>query len=374
MKILLINWQDPANPHAGGAEIHLRETFSRVGAVGHEITWLASGWADAPARAADDATGFEIHRTGSRYTFGPASITYYRRHLARRGFDVIVEALNKVPVYAPLWARSPVVLLVHHLFGTTAFREASAPLAALTWLQERPIPRVYRDTPVQAISESTREDLVARGMRAERIEVIHPGVDLEYFSPPASPTRAERPTFLYLGRLKRYKRVDLIIRAVAALKSGGVAARLVVAGRGDDEDRLRRLADQLGIEDTIEFAGFVTEDEKRDLFRQAWANVFVSPKEGWGITNLEAAACGTATIASDSPGLRESVMDGRTGFLVPHGDVSALAGAMRRFVDDRDLTGRLGANALEFAKEFSWRVAAERTAAHLESTILDSPR
>lgn len=366
MRILLINWQDPANPHAGGAEIHLHEVFSRIAEAGHEVTWLVSGWPGAARLSRDAATGFEIHRVASRYTFGPSSVAWYRRHLANRGFDVVVEALNKVPVYAPLWARRPVALLVHHLFGTTAFREASFPLAALTWLQERPIPRVYREVPIQAISKSTKEDLVARGLRDAQIEVIHPGVDLGFFTPADSPMRAELPTFLYLGRLKRYKCVDVIVRAMKSLRSEGIAARLVIAGRGDDESRLRALSDSLGVADIVDFAGFVSETEKRDLFRRVWANVFTSPKEGWGITNLEAAACGTPTIASDSPGLRESVVDGDTGYLVPHGDVLALAAAMRRLAVDRPLTERLGAGALRFANGFTWEHAATRTVTHLE--------
>ncbi len=367
MKILLINWQDPANPHAGGAEIHLDEIFSRIVAAGHEVTWLASGWSGAAARGT--VRGFDLHRTGSRYTFGPASVLYHRRHLAGRPFDVVVEALNKVPLYAPLWSHAPVVLLVHHLFGTTAFREASPPLAALTWLQERPIAGVYRRSRVQAISHSTKADLVDRGLDPGNVEVIHPGVDLGFFQPATSPTRAELPTFLYLGRLRRYKCVDLIVRAIARLAEEGTAARLVIAGKGDDEARLRDLTASLGVGGLVEFAGFVSEEGKRELFRKAWANIFVSPKEGWGITNLEAAACGTPTIASDSPGLRESVIDQETGYLVPHGNVAALAGAMRKLATDLPGVERLGERAIGFASGFTWDLAAGRTLDHLAISV-----
>ena len=70
----------------------------------------------------------------------------------------------------------------------------------------------------------------------------------------------------------------------------------------------------------MRFHGFVSEEEKLALLRRTWANLFPSPKEGWGITVMEAAACGTPSLASDSPGLRDSVRDGETGYLVPHGD------------------------------------------------------
>lgn len=367
MNILLINWQDPENPRAGGAEVHLHEIFRRIRAYGHRVTWLASGWPGAPREAEID--GIPIHRTGSRYTFGLSVVPRYRRGLSGQPFDVVVEALNKVPVYSPLWAGVPVVLLVHHLFGTTAFREASVPLAALTWLQERPLGRVYRGRPVQAISRSTAADLVDRGLRESDITVIHPGVDLDFFRPAASPTRSISPTFLYLGRLQRYKRIDLIVRAFAGVLSALPAARLVLAGAGTYEGRLRELARSLGLAEQVIFEGYVSEERKRELFRSAWANVFVSPKEGWGITNLEAAACGTLTIASDSPGLRESVVNGRTGFLVPHGDVEALSLTMRRVGSDPGLVETLGAEAREFAAGFTWENAARATERHLMASL-----
>lgn len=366
MRILLINWQDRLNPNAGGAETHLHQIFARLARRGHHVTLLASGWSGAETRAAVD--GIEVHRAGSRYTFSVAAPRYHREHLRNEAFDVAVEALNKVPVFSPRWVAAPVALVVHHLFGTTAFREASPLVAALTWLLERPLPRVYRHVPVHAISRSTAADLVSRGFRREAIEVIHPGIDLGFFSPGTPADRLPEPTFLYLGRLKRYKGVDLVIRALARLVDEGVPARLVIAGKGEWAEHLRALAGRLGVGGRVEFPGFVTEERKRELLRSAWANVFTSPKEGWGITNLEAAACGTATIASDSPGLRESVVDGVTGSLVPHGDVAALTAALKRAATDPGWVERTGAAAREFSLTFTWDRASDETERHLERT------
>ncbi len=117
--------------------------------------------------------------------------------------------------------------------------------------------------------------------------------------------------------------------------------------------------------DRVTFHGFVTEAQKRDLMRRAWATVQASPKEGWGITNMEAAACGTPTVASDSPGLRESVVHGETGFLYPHGDLEALTELMRRLAASRAEVERLGAGAFAFAQRFTWDRAADLTEAHL---------
>ncbi len=361
MNLLVLNWQDRLNPQAGGAETHLHEIFGRLAGRGHQVTLLVSGWAGAAAR--DDVDGMEVHRAGGRYTFSLAAPAYYRARLRTRTFDVIVEDLNKVPLLSPLWAEPPVALLAHHLFGITAFQEASPPLAAATWLLERPLGRVYRSVPTMAVSRSTAHDLGERGLPEERIAVIPNGVDLDRFTPAAE--RFDAPTLLYLGRLKRYKRVDLPIRAVAALRSEGVDVRLIVAGTGDAAEPLRALVRELGVGDAVEFRGFVSEEEKRELFRRAWVHVLTSPKEGWGITNLEAAACGTPTIASDSPGLRDSVVDGETGFLVPHGDVARLADRIRLLIGDEALRERLGREARQFAQRFTWEGAATDTESFL---------
>lgn len=367
MRILLLNWQDRLNPQAGGAETHLHEIFGRLARRGHSVTLLASGWEGAAPR--DRLDGIEVHRSGSRYSFSTAAPRYYRQHLAAAGYDVVVDALNKVPLFSPLWAREPVVLLVHHLFGRTAFQEAPLPVAAMTWLLERPLARAYRGVPVQAISRSTADDLVARGLRREMIEVIYPGIDLGFFTPDAAVPRFAEPTFLYLGRLRRYKGVDRVLEAVARLVGEGVPARLIVAGKGDQEPALRALAASLGLDSRVEFTGFVSEERKRELFRRAWVNVFPSPKEGWGITNLEAAGCATPTVASDSPGLRESVVDGVTGVLVPHGDVARLADALRAFAGDPERTYTMGGAAHEFSRKFTWERAADETERHLQRAL-----
>src|SRR5690606_4512711 len=115
-----------------------------------------------------------------------------------------------------------------------------------------------------------------------------------------------------------------------------------------------RLTAELELGDHVRFAGFVTEEEKRELFRRTWVHALTSPKEGWGISNMEAAACGTATVASDSPGLRDSVRHGSTGFLAPHGQVDALTDLLERVLSDPSLRDRLGMQARAFAELYSW--------------------
>ena len=354
----MVNWLDRDNPQAGGAEAHLHETFGRIARQGHSVTLLCSGWKGCPPRATLD--GIDIHRVGRRYTFSLYAHQAFRRLAAAGPFDVVVEDLNKVPLFTPRWSHAPVLLLVHHLFGLTAFQEANPLLASATWILERPIPRVFRGLRTVAISESTREDLIGRGLAAEDVTVIPNGIDLEFYAPDPEVAPFAVPTVLFMGRVKRYKRVDLVLRALARIREGGCEARLLVAGRGDHLEAMTNLAGRLGVADAVEFLGFVSEERKRELLRRSWVHVLTSPKEGWGISNLEAAACGTPTVASDSPGLRESVVHGRTGYLVPHGDVEILADRLRQLLEDGPEREVMGELARDFAARFSWDATAER--------------
>ncbi len=360
MRLLVINWLDRENPQSGGAETHLHEIYGRLAQRGHDVTLLCSGWQGCVAETVLD--GMKVVRVGGRWDFALHVVGAYRA-LRRAGrFDMVIEDINKLPLFSPLWVKEPVDVVVPHLFGWTAFREAGWAVAGTVVAAERAIPLVYRRCQFTAISESTRSDLLARGVPVERTRVVYCGIDSETFTP-APELRSPTPIIAYVGRLRRYKGVELILQAVARMQNRDVTVE--IAGTGDDRPRLEALAASLDLGRRVRFLGFVSEAEKTALLRRAWIVGLTSPKEGWGITNLEAAACGTPVVASDSPGLRESVLDGRTGFLVKHGDVSALADAFERITADPALVTRLGTAGRVFAESFTWESAADHTEAHL---------
>ncbi len=370
MNVLVANWQDRDNPQAGGAEIHLFEIFSRLAARGHRVRLVCSGWPGAAPRAMLE--GIEVARTGTRHSFALLGRSAVRRAIRAERPDVIVEDINKLPLFLAGTTALPFCAIVPHLFGETAFEEAPWPMAATVWAAERPLASAYRRAWFHAISESTRDDLVARGVPPPRVRVIHPGVDGARFTPAPDGRRAGAPAFLYVGRLKRYKGIALAIRALALARGRRPELSLGIAGAGDHRPALERLAAELGLGGAVHFHGFVGEAEKIELMRRAWANLFPSPKEGWGITVVEAAACGTPSIASDSPGLRDSVRHGETGYLVPHGDVDALARRMLELAETPALVAALGAGARRFAEGLTWERTAADTERHLHAIIAGS--
>jgi glycosyltransferase involved in cell wall biosynthesis len=371
MNILLVNWQDRDNPQAGGAEIHLFELFSRLAAEGHRVRLVCSGWKGAASRAM--VQGLEVQRHGDRHSFTLLGRGAVRRAIRAERPDIVVEDVNKLPLFTPgLWA-GPHATIIPHLFGSTAFQEVDPVQASIVWAAERPLPWAYRRSGFHVISESTRDDLVARGIRPERIVVIHPGVDAVQYHPDPAVRRTPTPSFLYLGRLKRYKGVEVALRALALARRTRGDLTLDIAGTGDDRPRLEGVARELGIAEAVTFHGFVSEAQKLRFLRSTWANLFPSPKEGWGITNVEAAACGTPSLASDSPGLRDSVRNGETGFLVPHGDAAALAERLLAFAADPALVERLGHAGRRFAEGLTWDHAAALTRDHLTSCLAATP-
>ena len=165
-------------------------------------------------------------------------------------------------------------------------------------------------------------------------------------------TKAERPTVLYLGRLKAYKRVDVLLRAFPAIRSIVPGAELVIAGSGDRDASLRALAQQLGIAESVRFEGSVSDDRKRALMQAAWVFAMPSEMEGWGLTIVEANACGTPCVGFAVPGVGESIVDGVSGVLVDEG--TAMAPAIARILADESLRARLAEGAVRHARAFSW--------------------
>jgi len=358
-RLLAVNFRDPAHPEAGGAEIHLEEILLEAVRRGFEVTWLASGFPGGAPGATHK--GMRIVRRGDWWNFNLIVPGVMRGELAAPGFDLVVEDINKVPCFTPWWTRAPVGAIVPHLFGATAFHEATAPVALYVVALEALIPRAYRRAQFLAISDSTRDDLVTRGVPRERIAVVECGLDHARYRPDPAVAKALAPTVLFIGRLRRYKGLDWMMDALPALRARVPEARLVVVGDGPWRADLERSARRPGLEGAVEILGFVPAAEKVRRLQEAWVLVQPSPKEGWGLTVVEAGACGTAVVASDRPGLRDSVRRDETGLLVPWGDRDALVDALARVLSDAALRERLGRAGEAWAARFSWPDCARRS-------------
>jgi glycosyltransferase involved in cell wall biosynthesis len=370
-RILILNERDSENPLAGGAEVHLFESFGRLARRGHEVTLICASFPGCKRKETID--GIRVRRLVNRYFYYAAAPFAARRHIKRNGCDVVVDVLCKLPFLSPWFLPVPCVALIHHLFGTTAFSQVLFPVALATWASEKLIPYAYRNSLCIAVSPSTKEDLIERGLDPRSIAIVPCGLDHDLYSP-GTGEKPSAPRIAWLGRAEPYKRVDLLLEAVAKITPGFPGLELWIVGDGGAIPDLRDTAARLGIENQTAFFGFVDEQEKVRKLRDAHVLVNTSEKEGWGLTVLEGNACGTPTIASDVPGLRDSVRPGETGLLIPHEDVDALADALTSVLRDTELRESLSRNGLAWAKNFTWDANMRDTERMLEAVIAGEPQ
>ena len=364
MKIMALNWRDMHHPEAGGAEVHLHEILMHLARWGHETVQVSSAFPGSSAE--DEIDGVRIVRGGHWFDANFTLPVIASKMLRREKYDVVLEDINKLPFFMPLYTKVPVVPVIPHLFGTTVFREANWAIGSYVVTAEKLIPRVFSDSRFIVISPSTRDDLVARGVPAERIEVILCGLDHDRYRD-LGLERYERPTIVHLGRLRKYKSVEVAMKAMETVLRKVPRARLLMGGDGPYRPVLEKYAARLGLGDAIEFTGFLESEELVEMLCRSHLLFNPSPKEGWGLTVVEANACGVPVVASDRPGLRDSVVDGSTGFLVPYGDAAAFGDKASVLLTDRDLWSRMSSSAIGRTGELTW----ERCARETESFLLD---
>ena len=210
-----------------------------------------------------------------------------------------------------------------------------------------------------------------------RVEVVHPGVDLDRFCPQSQATAraalglpADAAVLLFAGRIQPLKAPDVLLRAVAVLleRSPALRHRLLVpivggpSGSGlDHPESLADLARALGIADVVRFVPPVSQAVLAQWYAAATLVAVPSYNESFGLVAVEAQACGTPVVVAAVGGLTTAVRDGRSGLLVYGHRATAWADALDRVVADAALRERLAAGAREHAQEFSWEATARHT-------------
>lgn len=363
-RVLAVNWRDPMDPLGGGAEVHLYEILSSFAARGHDVEWFACRFPGSAQR--ERVGGIDFHRYGSWYNANYILPFRIREHLRHYPADLVIDDINKIPFFMPLFTKTPVLAVVPHLFGRTVFRETNPLFGSYVYLWEQFIPHVYRNSHFGVISPSTRDDLVGRGVPEERISVVLCGLNHDVYRSIEGLDRYSEPTIVHFGRLRKYKSIDVVIRAFRRIRAEFPNARLLIIGEGPERPALQRYAAGMDLGDSVKFLGSLKTEEMVTILNQAHLFLNASPKEGWGLTVVEANACGMPVVGSDRPGLRDSIHDGKTGFLVPYGDDAAFAARALMLLKDRELWQRMSAAGLEWARSLTW----ERCASEMEKIIL----
>lgn len=353
-RILILNWRDINNKRAGGAEVFIYEMARRFSRDGHKVTWFTS--CDSILPKNENLEGIEIIRRGSWLSVFIWGFFYYVFFLRKR-IDTIIDCQNGIPFFSALYSSKKVICIIHHVHREVfKYYSPNIFIKYIGIFLEALIPFVYTKSDFVAVSPSTILSMRNLLGITNNVHLIYNGIDQRAFKPGA---KTPYPSLLYLGRLKKYKRIDDLIYAFSVVSKKINNARCIIVGTGEDENRLVSLTKTMGLEDHIEFRGFVSDEEKRLALRESWVLVYPSLHEGWGISVIEANASGTIAIGANVAGLCDSIRTD-TGLLYDSSSkeelVNCLIGILTNDVKRKELEQK----ALLWSKNFEWEKSYNR--------------
>lgn len=357
MNILIFNWRDIKHEWAGGSEVYIFELARRWVKMGHTVTLFCGQ--DVREKLPDEETmqGVKIIRKGGRFTIYIWAVIYYLMRL-RKACDVLIDVQNGIPFFTPLYSRKPKLAIVYHVHGDQFFVELPFPLSVVGYVMEKFLfPMFYSGIKIMAISKTTKNDLVKLGFRKKSIEIVYCGINGK--KPIRQNKKFTAPTILYLGRIKKYKRVDMLIKIMPQIVEIVPSAHLLIAGWGTEGTSVTDISMRSVNRKRVKIVGPVSEKEKRYLLSRSW--VFVNPSigEGWGISIIEANLHGTPAVAFDVAGLSESIKNGETGVLVK--SEKELVASIGEVLIDKRYREKLSKNAISWSSKFNWDDAASQS-------------
>lgn len=305
-----------------------------------------------------ESAGFAVHTVRMhRSSMNPLAelltLARIRRLYRKSRPDLVYQVTSKPVIYGTLAARS--VKVPHVISVVSGLGYAATRPGIKGWILRHMFFWLYRFSlrhPSQKIIFHNRDDrdlfVSERIVKSADTEVVPgSGVDMEYFSPQAEP--AGVPKILFPSRVLRDKGVVEFVGAASSLRAAGVQAQFVIAGGTDpgNPSALSEAQVQAWVtEGVVEWLGHTR--DMRALYAQVHIVCLPSYREGLPKALIEAAACGRPVVTTDVSGCREVLIAGETGLRVPARDTAALAAALRRLIESRDLRRRMGEAARRF--------------------------
>lgn len=356
MKIIWLAHRDAKNPRAGGAEALAHEIGRRLVRRGNQVLLLAGLWNSLSRHDLIDGIAVE-RRSG---WIGPV-IEAGSILSSHPDADVVIDDLgHAIPWLSPRIAAIPVTPLFYHLHRRTLMGQVSIPAAIALAAIEVAYPVIYRNCKFVTISQASRMDLMSLGVPSNHITQIAPGVASDIFKPGP---KSDLPQLVYFGGFRAYKQASHAIEVLARLRKSGIEAMLKVVGEGPELPGMRNLAVQRNVAEYVDFVGRVPQSVLATIVAESWANLHTSSSEGWGLSIVEAAACGVPTVAYGVSGVTETVRPGETGVLVSPGNLDALADAVIKVIATPDQWRTACRN---WALRWSWDDSAVLWEEHLK--------
>ena len=341
-----------AYPRPGGANAHIRETYSRLTELGHDVRIITAPWGDDPP-AKDviqigQAIAAPVNGSIGRVTLSLRLEWLVSRMLERERFDVIHHHEPFVPFlsFQILDSAKCPNVATFHAFGGFSFSY---------WAGRIVLDRYMNKIHERIAVSSAARHFVSTYFPGE-YRIIPNGVDVDFYAhaKPFPEFRDGKTNILFVGRLEPRKGAMYLLEAYAKLKPTHPNTRLIVCNWGPQLGKMRRFIHQNGVQDVF-FAGRVDDIDKARFYKTA--DIFCAPstgQESFGIVLLEAMAAGCAVVASDIHGYKRVVQRNVSGLLVEPKDPDALASALERLIRDEDLRRSLAEAGSRRAPDYDW--------------------
>jgi len=361
--VVVLSRRDITHPRSGGAGRYIHEIFRRLTAR-YSTTVLAEGGPSSESvEKIDGITYRHFPGTLHRMLLPARYVTNYAGKT-----DLLVDNADVgIPWYSPLYSRKPRITIIHQLVREIFYDELPRPLSNVGYTLEPLLYRLYSTSRIVAASQSTARDLLSCGIPEKNINVVSPGCSNPGVARTPLADRFPR-TIGCVSRLMKYKGLQLAFRAFSKVVSSSPDAKLLVAGSGPYQRQLVKMTYDLGISENVRFLGRVSESSKFKLYSDSRVAISPSPREGFGISVIEANSVGTPVVGWDVPGSRDSIVDERTGLLAPFPDETAFADRISKLLNDDQTWGNLSESAWKWALDHSW----DRSAKDFEKVVEDA--
>lgn len=355
MRILVMNWRDIRNPAHGGAEVFTHEHMKRWAKAGHECYLITSAFPGC--KYIEKIDGCTIYRSGNKFTVYWNAYKLYKKYFKGK-IDLVIDEINTIPFFTPFYVKEKKMSLIHQLCREIWFYETVFPFSLVGYLAEPLYLQLYKKYPSMVVSPSTKKDVEKYGFRD--ISIIPEGID---FKPLSKIPKKEKNTMIYVGRLKKSKRVHHIIKALKLVKVKIPDIKLWIVGNGDPhyKEYLYKILEKYQLSNNVRFFGYINFDERNNLMSKAETIVVTSVKEGWGLIVLEANSMGTPAIVYNVDGVKDAVKNKETGLIVADSNPKYLAEIAIEFLHNTNLKSKLSQNALEYSRKFSWDKSAKES-------------
>ncbi len=374
MKILIFSWRGPGHPHAGGAEHSTSKHAKGWIKAGNQVTLFTSSFQGAKSEEVID--GMRIVRRGQQvfsvhlralvwYLFGSHDI-----------FDIVIDEVHGLPFFAPIFVRVPKLVFIHEVakevwkLNPWSFPFNLLPAVIGPLLEPLIFKFFYQEMIFMTVSQSTKNDLIAWGIHKENITIVHNGFENPNYKIDKKETKK---TIIYLGALSKDKGIEDALVAFQNLAESHKDSQFWIVGKGEGRylEFLKERVKSLGIEGTTKFFGFVTDREKYKLLSKAHILINPSIREGWGFVVIEAASVGTPTVGYNVAGLKDSIIDGKTG-LLSEPNAESLTEKISYLLSNEAVYRSFCENGKRWSRKFSWSESANQSLKLLEKVSKDT--